>query len=89
MRFNPETGFLMSDQLYREAILDHYKHQRHKGKLENPDSHYHDHNPFCGDDLTIDLKVEDGIQASQAMVSGTGSSGRGSAMPWGHTGRLV
>ena len=57
----------MSDQLYREAILDHYKHPRHKGKLENPDIHYHDHNPFCGDDLTIDLKVEDGIIVDAAF----------------------
>ena len=41
------------DALYREAILDHYKHPRRKGHLEHPDIHYHDHNPFCGDELTI------------------------------------
>lgn len=50
---------MSSDALYREAILDHYKHPRHKGHLENPDIQYHDHNPFCGDELTIELKVED------------------------------
>jgi nitrogen fixation NifU-like protein len=51
----------MSNDLYREAILDHYKHPRHKGHLENPNIHYHDHNPFCGDEITVELKVEDGI----------------------------
>jgi nitrogen fixation protein NifU and related proteins len=47
------------DALYREAILDHYKHPRRKGHLDNPDISHHDHNPFCGDEITIELKVED------------------------------
>lgn len=62
------------DALYREAILDHYKHPRRKGHLENPDIHYHDHNPFCGDELTIELKVEDGIVVDAAF------DGRGCAI---------
>ncbi len=48
------------DALYREAILDHYKHPRRKGHLEEADIQYHDSNPFCGDEITIQLKVEDG-----------------------------
>lgn len=48
------------DDFYRENILDHYRHPRNKGHLENPDIHYHDVNPFCGDEITIELKVEDG-----------------------------
>ena len=55
------------DQLYREAILDHYKYPRHKGHLDDPDVSYHDHNPFCGDEITIDLKVEDGIVVDAAF----------------------
>ena len=62
------------DALYREAILDHYKHPRRKGHLENPDIHYHDHNPFCGDELTIELKVEDGVVVDAAF------DGRGCAI---------
>lgn len=64
----------MSDALYREAILDHYKHPRHKGHLENPDIQYHDHNPFCGDEITIELKVEDGKVVAAAF------DGRGCAI---------
>lgn len=48
------------DDFYRENILDHYRHPRHKGHLENPDIHYHDVNPFCGDEITIELNVKDG-----------------------------
>ncbi|MBP7964281.1 MAG: SUF system NifU family Fe-S cluster assembly protein [Caldilineaceae bacterium] len=62
------------DQLYREAILDHYKHPRHKGSLDAPDVHYHDHNPFCGDEITVELKVEDGIVTDAAF------DGRGCAI---------
>ena len=47
------------DDLYRENILDHYRYPRNKGHLDNPDIHYHDVNPFCGDELTLELKVED------------------------------
>ena len=62
------------EALYREAILDHYKHPRYKGQLENPDIHYHDHNPFCGDVLTIELKVENDVIVAAAF------DGRGCAI---------
>ena len=55
------------DAFYLEEIIDHYKHPRRKGHLENPDIHYHDHNPFCGDELTIELKVEDNIVVDAAF----------------------
>ena len=57
----------MSDDLYREAILDHYKHPRQKGHLLTPDIQFHDHNPFCGDEITIELKVENGIVVDAAF----------------------
>lgn len=60
----------MSD-LYREAILDHYKRPRRKGHLENPDVQVREHNPFCGDEITIELKMADG-QISDASFDGRG-----------------
>ena len=57
----------MSDDLYREAILDYYKHPRHKGHLAAPDFQYHDHNPFCGDEITVELKVENGVVVDAAF----------------------
>ena len=56
-----------SDDLYREAILDYYKHPRHKVHLAAPDFQYHDHNPFCGDDITVELKVENGVVVDAAF----------------------
>lgn len=47
------------DPFYREAILDHYKYPRRKGHLDNPDVQAHDHNPFCGDEITIELQISD------------------------------
>ncbi|NOZ29987.1 MAG: SUF system NifU family Fe-S cluster assembly protein [Chloroflexi bacterium] len=48
------------DDLYRMEILEHYRHPRNYGRLEDPDITYHDSNPFCGDEITLDLKIEDG-----------------------------
>lgn len=59
------------ESLYREAIIDYYKHPRRKGHLENPDVQFHDHNPFCGDQITIELKIEDG-KVVDAVFDGRG-----------------
>jgi len=50
----------MSDALYREIILEEYKHPRNKGKLENATCSCEKKNPTCGDEITIDLNIDDG-----------------------------
>ena len=50
----------MSDDIYREIILDHYRNPRNKGKLQDADVIIHDSNPLCGDQIDIYLKVKDG-----------------------------
>ena len=47
------------DELYRDYILDHYKEPRNFGELDPHDLAFHDHNPLCGDELGIHLRVED------------------------------
>jgi len=49
------------EELYQEIILDHYKHPRNKGKIENPDIQEHAKNPLCGDEINISAKVENGV----------------------------
>ncbi|GAC1382797.1 MAG: SUF system NifU family Fe-S cluster assembly protein [Ktedonobacteraceae bacterium] len=44
---------------YREYILDHYRNPRNYGTLEQPTAHAEDSNPLCGDQLGIDLMVEE------------------------------
>ena len=48
----------MSEDIYREMILDHYRNPRNKGKIEEPDVRIQDSNPLCGDEISIDLKIE-------------------------------
>ncbi|RME23520.1 MAG: SUF system NifU family Fe-S cluster assembly protein [Candidatus Zixiibacteriota bacterium] len=48
------------DDMYREVILDHYRAPRGKKPLEKTDITSTGHNPACGDELELDLAVEDG-----------------------------
>jgi nitrogen fixation protein NifU and related proteins len=46
------------DQLYREHILDHYKHPRNFGELQPHDAEFHDRNPICGDEMGVHITLE-------------------------------
>jgi nitrogen fixation NifU-like protein len=48
------------DDLYRDYILDHYKHPRNFGELEPHDLEAQEHNPLCGDELGVQIRVRDG-----------------------------
>ncbi len=50
----------MLDELYQEIILDHYRQPRGRGELEPPKITQEGFNPSCGDEVIIDLRVEDG-----------------------------
>ena len=49
------------DQLYTELILEHNQDKRNKHELSEFTNSEHGHNPSCGDDLTLQLNVVDGI----------------------------
>ena len=49
------------DDMYREVILEHYKHPHNAGTLEEPDVSHEDSNPLCGDKIRIDLKIDGGV----------------------------
>ena len=49
------------DDLYRENILDHYRSPRNAGHIDHPSATAEGVNPLCGDELAIELKVEDGV----------------------------
>lgn len=59
------------EDLYRENILDHYQNPRNRGTLEKPDITYQDSNPLCGDEIRIDLGLEDGV-VREVRFSGKG-----------------
>ena len=62
---------MMSQDIYREAILDHSKHPRNKGTLEHPDFTFEATNPLCGDEIRVDLHVE-GDRVAAVRFSGRG-----------------
>ena len=50
----------LSDELYRETILDHYHNPRNQGTMEGPTVEAEGLNPLCGDELTLFLDVAEG-----------------------------
>jgi nitrogen fixation protein NifU and related proteins len=62
------------EDFYRENILDHYKHPRNTGHLDAPTVSAEGMNPLCGDELEVELLVEDGLVADVRM------NGRGCAI---------
>jgi nitrogen fixation NifU-like protein len=63
----------MSDlrELYQEVILDHSRHPRHFGVLDDADLQADGHNPLCGDRITVFLRTrDDGVE--EATFHGSG-----------------
>ena len=60
------------DALYREQILDHYKHPHNFGELDDPDLEFEDNNPLCGDELRVQLRTGTGGRIEEIRFSGQG-----------------
>ena len=51
----------MSESMYQEIILDHYRNPHHKGLQDPFDVEVHHTNPTCGDQITLRVRVADGV----------------------------
>jgi nitrogen fixation protein NifU and related proteins len=64
------------DELYRENILDHYKHPHNwsppEAELEDAVLEFHDLNPLCGDELRVQLAVGEDGRIQDVRFSGHG-----------------
>lgn len=50
------------EELYRMVIMDHYKNPHNKGLLNKAGyQQIHLNNPSCGDDMTVEVNIKDGI----------------------------
>jgi nitrogen fixation NifU-like protein len=49
------------DSMYQEIILDHYRNPLHRGLRDPFDAEVHHVNPTCGDEVTLRVKVADGV----------------------------
>jgi nitrogen fixation NifU-like protein len=54
---------LPMESMYREIILDHYKHPQHRGLADPFDAEVHHVNPTCGDEVTLRVRLDDGAIA--------------------------
>lgn len=61
------------DELYQDVILDHYRSSRNKAKLESPDIEFDGFNPFCGDEVVLQIKLIDSTVGA-ASFHGQGCS---------------
>ena len=59
------------DDFYRDYILEHYRHPRNFGSLDHPDAEAEDLNPLCGDQIRMQLKLDDGV-VTDVRFSGKG-----------------
>jgi nitrogen fixation NifU-like protein len=60
------------DDLYKQNILDHYRHPRNAGTLEKPTHSHEEFNPLCGDVIQIDLHVDENKVIDQIAFTGNG-----------------
>lgn len=59
------------DQLYTDIILEHNQDKRNKRHLEDATIKEHGHNPSCGDDITLEVKLN-GSVIEDAAYTGSG-----------------
>ena len=54
--------------LYREKLMEHYRHPRNHGRLHEPDFTSGEYNPSCGDSITFDGRIADGFLTEVSFV---------------------
>ena len=59
-------------ELYQEIILDHGKNPRNLGKFDNYNKDAKGHNPLCGDDVHIYLRLNENKKVDDITFEGKG-----------------
>ena len=60
------------EDMYREHILDHYKHPRNFGVLDPADVDHEANNPLCGDEIRLTFKVNAKDEVENVKFTGRG-----------------
>lgn len=60
------------DDMYREYILEHYRHPHNFGTLENPTFEAEGQNPLCGDEIKVQVLVGADDRVERLRFSGNG-----------------
>jgi nitrogen fixation NifU-like protein len=56
------------DMIYNELIIEHSRNSENRGPLAEKTHHEHGHNPNCGDDIELELNIENGKIKEAAFV---------------------
>ena len=56
------------ERIYKQTILEYSRRQELNHEMENPTYVERGHNPNCGDDLTLELKVENNVIVDAAFI---------------------
>ena len=59
-------------ELYQEVILDHSRHPRHFGALDNATHKAEGFNPLCGDKVTVMLALDEAGRVADIKFQGKG-----------------
>ncbi len=62
------------DDLYRDAILDHRRHPRNSDKLDSATIVGDSVNPFCGDEIHLQIKLDSEGRVERVGLQGEGCS---------------
>jgi nitrogen fixation NifU-like protein len=60
------------DDLYRDEILEHYRHPHNFGTLPTPTAVHEGANPLCGDRITLMLGISDEGRVDEVAFTGRG-----------------
>ena len=71
------------ENVYNELIMEHSMNSYNKKKLEHADFCEIGHNPNCGDEITLELNVKDGVIEDMAF------SGHGCAISQASTSIMI
>ena len=56
------------ERIYQQTILEYSRRKELNHEMENPTYVERGHNPNCGDDLTLELKVENNVIVDAAFI---------------------
>lgn len=60
------------DDLYREYILEHYRNPQNYGTMPEPTFEAEGQNPLCGDELHVQVAVDDDQRVREVRFTGQG-----------------
>ncbi len=56
------------DDVYNEIVMEHSMNSPYKKDIKNPSCSVHAHNPSCGDDITLNMVIENGTIKDASFV---------------------